>query len=88
MINLRNQPPLIVNAAYRPPDNNTTYFDNLCTKIEANCMVFKDAVIWTAGDFNLPDINWNLLSLPSGNNRYKKEINERALSLVKRTFQE
>ena len=49
---------------------------------------FKNAVMWTAGDFNLPDINWNPLSLPPGNNRYKKEINERAIRHTKITFQE
>ena len=50
---------------------------------------FKDhstKVFWTAGDLNLPDMDWSNMSI-SGN-RYRKDINERLIELVNNTCQE
>ena len=45
-----------------------------------------NSVFWTAGDLNLPDINWPDHSI--NGNRYHVEINQRALVHLERTFQE
>ena len=85
-VNLHKQPPLIINSAYRPPYNDASYFNNLCSQIEKVCTDNKNAVIWTLGDFNLPDIDWPSLNI-SGN-RYLKEINARAIELAQNVFQD
>ena len=86
-INLHKQPPLKMNASYRPPQNNLETFNDLCNQIESTCNAHKNAVIWTAGDFNLPDLVWDPLSLPAGNNRVHKDINLRAIEFTRQTFQ-
>ena len=85
-INLINQPPLIINAAYRPPYNRSDYFHSLCREIEKTISEHPNSVCWTVGDLNLPDIDWVNLDVVGG--RYLKEINECAISLVNNTFQE
>ena len=52
-----NNNPLIILAAYRPPRSDLTYLNKLCLEIERACHSHPSAVIWLAGDFNLPDIN-------------------------------
>ena len=85
-IELLSQPPLIINAAYRPPLNDLPYFCRLCNEIEKTCSMFPEAVIWTAGDFNLPDINWFSNSI--NGNRYLVDINERVLQMLLTVYQE
>ena len=61
-------------AAYRPPRSDLTHLDKLCLEIERACHSHPSAVIWLAGDFNLPDINWETKSIIR--HQYPLSINE------------
>ena len=58
------------------------YFDRLSNEIEKTYTYKKNpnVVFWTAGGFNLLDINLELLTIKG--NRYPKTVNERALELI------
>ena len=43
------------------------------------CHKYSDAVVWLAGDFNLPDIDWPKNSITG--HQYRKHINETFLTL-------
>ena len=45
---------------------------NVCNLIEHLCCKYENAVIWITGDFNLPNISWNLNSVVS--NAYPIEL--------------
>ena len=53
---------LIILAVYRPPMSDS-YLEKLCLEIERVCHSHPSAVIWLAGDLNLPDINWKTTSI-------------------------
>lgn len=63
---------LIVLTIYRPPERNLQYMKNVCNLIEQLCCKYVNAVMWITGDFNLPNINWNLNSVVS--NEYSLEL--------------
>ena len=67
-----NSKVLIVVTAYRPPNRDLVYMQNLCQLISEIHSKYKNAVIWITGDFNLPDINWSLNSVTS--NSYPLDI--------------
>lgn len=73
--------PLIVCAAYRPPDNNRVYMNHLCTDINAVFDKWTDCAFW-CGDFNLPDINWESETIQG--NRNPLEINNCLIDLIHR----
>ena len=85
-LELYRQKPLVINAAYRPPYNRPGYFNDLCSEIEKTHSKFSNNPFWTLGDFNLPDINWDSLSI--NGNQYLKDINERALDHINDMYQE
>ena len=58
---------LIVCSLYRPPDRNFPYLEELCMALKQVTLTNPNAIIWFAGDLNLPNINWNLNCL-QGNN--------------------
>ena len=72
--------PLIVCAAYRPPNNNRGYMNTLCSHIKEVYDSFPGHAIWCGGDFNLPDINW--LDESTQGNRVHSEINKSLLDLL------
>ena len=72
-IELHNNP-LIILAAYRPPRSDLTYLEKLCLEMERICHSNPSAVIWLAGDLNLPDINWETNSITR--HQYPLRINE------------
>ena len=73
-IECSNSQTLIVGSAYRPTNNDVDYTSELIETISSVCHRFKDAVIWIAGDFNLPDIDWPNNSVISY--QYRKAIND------------
>ena len=52
--------PLIIFAAYRPPETDFDYLNELCSLLENVCYSHPTATIWFGGDMNLPDIDWDL----------------------------
>ena len=79
-ISCEGKKPLIMCAAYRPPDNNLDYMKQLCTDISLIYDSFPGCAFWCGGDFNLPDIDWSTM-LISGN-RYILDINQAFLDLL------
>ena len=43
-------------SAYRPPNNNYEYLDNLCSTLSSIILSNPDDVIWLGGDLNLSNI--------------------------------
>ena len=58
---------LIVCAIYRPPNNDDVYLNELCKVLYEIISKNPKLPIWVAGDFNLPNIDWNNLSITSYN---------------------
>ena len=56
---------LIVLVIYRPPNRDIQYMQNVCNLIEHLCYEYENAVMWITGDFNFPNINWDLNSVVS-----------------------
>ncbi|XP_071492986.1 uncharacterized protein [Diadema antillarum] len=71
---------LVVGAVYRPPGNDVQYLDNVCSTIEELSLQNKKAVLWIGGDFNLPDINWEDLSVSGHSNPVP--LNNRFLDMI------
>ena len=70
---------LIIGSAYRPTDNDIDYVKELVDVIRNVCHKYKEAVVWLAGDFNLPDINWSNNTITGY--QYRKHVNEAFLTL-------
>ena len=71
---------IIVICAYRSPSTDIMYFNNLCDLITETARKYPNAIIYCAGDFNLPDIDWSNESINS--HRYPLLINQRALDMI------
>ena len=56
---------LIIGSAYRPPSSSSEYMEDLCSAITDIHRRHRNAVFWLGGDFNLPDVNWETLSMES-----------------------
>ena len=68
-VEMINSKVLIVVTAYRPPNQDLVYMQNLCQLISEIHSKYKNAVIWITGDFN---INWSPNSVTS--NSYPLDI--------------
>ena len=71
---------LFIGALYRSPSSDIEYMNQLCDTIEHLYQNNKNAVFWIGGDLNLPDINWESLSIEK--NQVKSAINMRFLDLI------
>ena len=58
LITLAGSQSLIVCSIYRPPNNDISYLQCLCSDLENLVNEHPDVPIWIAGDLNLPNINW------------------------------
>ena len=79
-IELANHHSLIICSIYRPPNNNTTIMDSMCDALENIIQSYPNAIIWIAGDVNLPAIDWQNNTIIS--TRYNLSINSRLLDLL------
>jgi len=77
---LPNNHSLIIIGAYRPPNRDIVYAENLCNTIYNIVLKHPNSIICCLGDFNLPDIDWNTDSICS--HRYPLAINQ----LMLKTF--
>ena len=71
---------LIIGSMYRPTNNDTQYLEALCSCTEKLVRKFKNAVVWIGGDLNLPDINWDSMTIEG--HQYPKCLNERFLEFL------
>ena len=72
-VTLVGEAPLIICSAYRPTNRDPDYLKSLCNVIELVNHTYPRSTIWVAGDFNLPDINWDRDTI-SGN-QYPRQFN-------------
>ena len=79
-VNMERSHPLIICSVYRAPNRDITYQEKLCTCLRSISEANPSAHIWVAGDFNLPDINWNCDSIQGNRNPVK--VNEMLLNTV------
>ena len=50
LIQLPNQPPLVVCSLYRPPSSKEGYLSECCQQLESIRQSYPDSVIWIAGE--------------------------------------
>ena len=67
-------------CAYRAPHLTFEQCQDMCNEILEVKSKFKRSDFWLCGDFNLPDINWEMNTVT--NHQYSKPINELFLDLV------
>ena len=79
-IKLSNTQSLIACCVYRPPNRSVDYIEAICSTLESIILSFPNDIIWIAGDFNLPDINWTDSNIIGTN--YPLSINSTFLDLV------
>jgi len=58
---------LIVVSVYRPPNSDLVYLDSMCSCLINLIDDNPNAVVWFAGDINLPNINWSNCSISGYN---------------------
>ena len=75
----KGKPPVILGCVYRPPDADLNSCENITNEIKSIKGKHKKSVLFLGGDFNLPDINWETLSICG--HQYLKSINEIFLDL-------
>ena len=78
-LHLTESQPLIIIGAYRPPNRDTLYAQNLCNAINDISVRNPNSFICCTGDFNLPDIDWDIESV--SRHRYPLGINQSLLQM-------
>ena len=70
--------PVIFASCYRPPKstNNELIFEERKRLVSMH----RKNPMWIGGDFNLPDIDWEVKSI--NNYQYPKQLNERFIDLI------
>ena len=59
---------LIVSSIYRPPNSNIDYMENICRAICEMKAESGNSTVWIGGDMNLPDIEWENLTIIGNQN--------------------
>ena len=62
-----NNKSLIVLSAYRPPNRDLDYVNDLCGVICDLVNKHSNSTVWIGGDLNLPDIDWSSGTVTSHN---------------------
>lgn len=72
-------------CCYRPPDANQCWMDKFKTYLQTICDLYENIIM--AGDFNLPNINWDALEITSGVNElvFVELLNDHYLSQLVNT---
>ena len=79
-IKLSNTQSLIACSVYRPPNRSIDYIEAICSTLESIILSSPNDIIWIAGDFNLPDINWTDSNIIGSN--YPLSVNSTFLDFV------
>ena len=79
-VHLTDGKQLILICAYRPPSSDLTYFNDLCDMITETAGKYPNAIICYAGDFNVPEIDWNNELIVGY--RYPHCMNTRVLNMM------
>ena len=74
------QKPIVLCAVYWPPKSDLQYLHQIGEDLKAINTKFKTNSIWCGGDFNLPDIDWNM-NIITGH-QYPKILNETFLDMI------
>ena len=74
------QKPVVLCAAYRPPRSDLYYLQHMETTLKP--FQYTLAPLWFGGDFNLPDVDWNM-NLITGH-QYPKILNKAFLDMINR----
>ena len=80
-IHVRGKPPVILACAYRAPDLPVEQCKILCDEISEIKSKFKNSLFWLAGDFNIPDIDWNTHQI-SNDRKYSESISQLFIDLA------
>ncbi len=80
---INGKQPIVVASLYRQPNNDESQMQELTNAILTLCESNPGAAIWISGDINLPDIDWQSLSITS--HQYKLSINNSFLNLLERS---
>ena len=76
-----NQRSIILSAFYRPPSlQDMTYTEKIRNDFVHLKTLAKHNSLWIAGDFNLPDINWNKMTIEGST--YPNHINKSFIDIV------
>ena len=76
-----NQRSIIISAFYRPPSlQDMTYTEKIRNDFVHLKTLAKHNSLWIAGDFNLPDINWNKMTIEGST--YPNHINKSFVDIV------
>ena len=78
-IQTSNNKPLIIGAVYRPPTYESDCDDNICKDLSEIFDKNKQATFWVAGDFNLPDIDWETHQITG--KQYSNKTNSKFIDL-------
>ena len=79
-IKLSNTQSLIACCIYRPPNRSVDYIEATCSTLESIILSSPNDIIWIAGNFNLPDINWTDSNIVGTN--YPLSVNSTFLDFV------
>jgi len=79
-ITTSDKTPLLVISAYRPPSANHEAMTIMSNAIRDIALAFPKATLWLVGDFNLPDIDWNTVTIKGHQNT--KAINENFINMT------
>ena len=82
-----NQRSIIISACYGPPSlQDMTHTEKICNDFVHLKTLAKHNSLWIAGDFNLPDINWNKMTIEDS--PYPNHINKSFIDIVQDLFME
>ena len=80
-----NQRSIILSAFYRPPSlQDITYTEKIRNDFVHLKTLTKHNSLWIAGDINLPDINWNKMTIEGST--YPNHINKSPSSIKYKTY--
>lgn len=80
-INLEGKKKMAIGSYYRPPDKtNDSYLTQVKEEINNIRMKYKKYICLIGGDFNLPDIKWNVPSITSS--QYPTRVNQAFLDII------
>ena len=85
VIHCAKMQPVLIGSIYRSPSSSTDNNDNLNTLLSTMCARSEPYKI-ILGDFNFPDVNWDLMSGSSSSIKFRDTINDCFLTQLVHDF--